>query len=132
MHALLTRDFALPILCTLIDARERNMSISELVDSLPKRRTATDRLTDIPTERSRTLVSELLEGDVSVLPPELGSPDDIETTDGARMTFPTGEIVTIRPSGNAPELRAYVEADNIARAEGLLRDVLMLLEQRLS
>lgn len=131
IQALLTRDFALPILCTLVDARERNMTISELVESLPKRRTATDRLTDIPTEKSRVLVDQLLDGDVSVLPPELGRPEDIETTDGARMTFPTGEIVTIRPSGNAPELRAYVEADDLARAEGLLRDVLMLLEQRL-
>ena len=127
-----TRDFALPILATLVDARERMMTVAELVEALPKRRTATDRLTDVPVERSKALVAELLGGDVSILPPELGAPDDIETTDGARMTFAAGEIVTIRPSGNAPELRAYVEADSLARAEGLLRDVLMRLETRLS
>jgi phosphomannomutase len=29
-------------------------------------------------------------------------------------------VVHLRPSGNAPELRCYVEADSEARAEGIL------------
>ena len=131
LSALLTRDFALPILAALVDARERGGSVSALVADLPDRRTATDRLQDIPVERSRALVNEVLTGDSSVLPDALGGPVQIDTTDGARLTFAGGEIVTIRPSGNAPELRAYVEADGMARASALLSDVLARLRDRL-
>lgn len=35
----------------------------------------------------------------------------IDYTDGLRVIFNTGRIVHIRPSGNAPELRVYAEAE---------------------
>ncbi|MDF3625661.1 hypothetical protein [Brytella acorum] len=44
----------------------------------------------------------------------------LDETDGVRMTFARNEIVHLRPSGNAPELRVYVEADTPARAAELL------------
>jgi phosphomannomutase len=33
-----------------------------------------------------------------------------------RITFDSGQIVHIRPSGNAPELRCYTEADTLDAA----------------
>jgi phosphomannomutase len=37
-------------------------------------------------------------------------------TDGLRASFANGDIVHLRPSGNAPELRCYAEADTAERA----------------
>ncbi|MBU2023279.1 MAG: phosphomannomutase, partial [Gammaproteobacteria bacterium] len=36
----------------------------------------------------------------------------IDETDGLRMTLNSGDIVHLRPSGNAPELRCYVESSD--------------------
>jgi len=46
----------------------------------------------------------------------LGPVAAIDTTDGVRLTFASGEIAHLRPSGNAPELRVYTEADSLVRA----------------
>jgi phosphomannomutase len=43
----------------------------------------------------------------------------VDETDGLRVTLASGEIVHLRPSGNAPELRCYAEADTAARAREL-------------
>lgn len=49
----------------------------------------------------------------------------MNSTDGVRLTLDDGCIVHLRSSGNAPELRCYAEADRVAQAEGLVRDVLV-------
>ena len=41
----------------------------------------------------------------------------VDTTDGLRITLADGCIVHLRPSGNAPELRCYAEADSVAVAQ---------------
>ena len=46
---------------------------------------------------------------------QLGGPTN--QTDGLRATFANGDIVHLRPSGNAPELRCYAEADSAERAK---------------
>jgi phosphomannomutase len=51
----------------------------------------------------------------------LGAVADFDQVDGLRMTFVSGEVLHVRPSGNAPELRCYVEADSEQRAQALLR-----------
>jgi phosphomannomutase len=43
----------------------------------------------------------------------------VNDVDGVRVTLRTGEIVHLRPSGNAPELRCYAEADTPGRAREL-------------
>jgi phosphomannomutase len=53
--------------------------------------------------------------------PDLGELAEFNQVDGLRMTFQSGEILHVRPSGNAPELRCYVEADSEERASALLR-----------
>ena len=57
------------------------------------------RLSRAARPRSRRLSARLRPG---------GGLDD---TDGLRITFASGEIVHLRPSGNAPELRCYTEAE---------------------
>ena len=46
---------------------------------------------------------------------------ETDLTDGVRMRTVSGRIVHIRPSGNAPELRLYVEAETVEVAAGLLQ-----------
>ena len=44
------------------------------------------------------------------------------------FTFDSEEIIHLRPSGNAPELRCYVEATSQERAKKLLTDCIQVLE----
>ena len=46
------------------------------------------------------------------------------------MTLERNEIVHLRPSGNAPELRCYAEADSPSRAQYLVDETLRRLRQR--
>jgi phosphomannomutase len=52
---------------------------------------------------------------------------DIDRMDGLRMTFIDRRIIHLRPSGNAPEMRCYVEAQTLKQAETLLSDCLASL-----
>ncbi|MEM9898191.1 MAG: phosphomannomutase [Pseudomonadota bacterium] len=123
--ALMTRDAVLPILAVLAAAEG---SVSAHVARLPQRRTATDRLTDVPGEASLKIVDAVRAGDLSVLPEGLGKLDKIDETDGVRLSFSSGKTIHIRPSGNAPELRCYVEASDGADAVSTLRDTLQRLK----
>ena len=44
----------------------------------------------------------------------------INYLDGVRITFDNAEVVHLRPSGNADELRIYAVADTAERAEQLI------------
>jgi phosphomannomutase len=120
----MTRDSILPLVAALAAAAGEGKTLSGLVADLPSRRTATDRLKDIPRETSLALVEAILAGDHAVLPDGLGDLLHVDRTDGVRMTFSSGRIVTVRPSGNAPELRCYVEAESRQVAEALLAQAL--------
>ncbi len=130
LSPMMTRDAVLPMVAALVAAREAG-SMAKLIKAMPMRRTATDRLKDVPRAVSARLVEAVLDGDTSVLPDELGSPVSADTTDGARLTFAGDEIVTIRPSGNAPELRVYVEAESGRKARGLLDRILAAIRAKL-
>lgn len=132
LRRLATRDCVLPLVATLAAAAQSNRAVSELLADFPQRRTATDRLKDIPRERSLALVSTILDGDTSILPPGLGELTGTETTDGVRLTFDSGTVLMIRPSGNAPELRCYVEADGSADAQTVLQETLTRLRRALA
>jgi phosphomannomutase len=45
----------------------------------------------------------------------------VNVLDGVRIFFAGGEIVHIRPSGNAPQLRVYAVADSQARADAIVK-----------
>lgn len=123
LAALPTRDAVLPMLALLAMAGERGVPLSALSADLPARFTASDRLQNFPTERSRALLAEW-QAQPERLVEVLGLSSavaHIDTTDGLRMTLESGDIVHLRPSGNAPELRCYAEASAEAQAEKLVR-----------
>ena len=132
LDALMTRDSTLPIVCVLAAAAAKRRKVADLVADLPQRRTATDRLQNVPTDASLKLANELIAGDTTILPGHLGPPFRIDATDGARLTFVDDTIVTVRPSGNAPELRCYVEAKSDEKAQALLAEMLESLRAALS
>lgn len=127
MTALSTRDAVLPMLALLSMARTRGCKLSELSLGLPNRFTASDRLQNFPTQDSRVLLDRLLAVPAvasELLAPQSGEVVTIDTTDGLRMTFANGDIVHLRPSGNAPELRCYAESESVERATELCQGCL--------
>jgi phosphomannomutase len=125
LSALPTRDALLPALAVLAFAGCK--PISNLLANIPKSFTASDRLQDFDRERSLSILVETEKNPQSLL-----SNVDlteftvvaIDTTDGLRMTLNNRFIIHLRPSGNAPELRCYIEADNQVVAEKLVNNVL--------
>lgn len=61
-----------------------------------------------------------------------GTISTIDLTDGFRVTFENGDIVHLRPSGNAPEFRSYAESSSQADAQTLLSLYLNKLQNTLS
>lgn len=133
LKALPTRDALLPGIALIAAAASH--SLSAQVASLPARFTASDRIQNVPTATSKTLIAEA-SGDQSALLKLLGISDKtvsaVNTTDGLRIRFDDGEIIHLRPSGNAPELRCYAEANDQTRAAALVKQVLAKLQANLS
>ena len=135
LPALPTRDALLVAIALLLAAREQGIPLSALAAGLPPRFTASDRLKDFPTELSREHLGALTSGDSqhdlkaaeALFGGRFGPVVAIDNTDGVRITFASGEIAHLRPSGNAPELRAYTEADSLERAWEMNRQCLDLL-----
>lgn len=127
LPALPTRDAALVAIAVLMLARREGKAVSQLAQLLPARFTASDRLKAFPTELSRSRIAAMSEGGETAIReafPALGRVAHIDQTDGLRMTFENDEVVHLRPSGNAPELRCYNEADSAERAAQLNRECL--------
>ncbi|WP_128255514.1 phosphomannomutase [Falsirhodobacter deserti] len=120
LPALMTRDSTLPIITALVQARGRGLA--DLVAAEPPRFTTADRLTEVPSERGQALVERLINDAVARTEflSTLGTEEGVDLTDGLRITLSNDRVVHIRPSGNAPELRIYVEAETAEAAAGLL------------
>lgn len=133
LAALPTRDALLPALTLMVAAARRACPLSALAADLPARYTASDRLQSFPTERSRVLLKHwTLEPAQLLRTLELdGAVAHLDTTDGMRITLDSDEIVHLRPSGNAPELRCYTEADSEHRAAALVAHCLERLQRHL-
>jgi phosphomannomutase len=119
LSALPTRDAILPILAVLAAARKQGCSLSELVATLPGRYTASDRMKDFPTEMARRKIAELSASPAAIealFGGLCGRVERVDQTDGLRITFENEEVIHLRPSGNAPELRCYNEAASVERA----------------
>lgn len=128
-----TRDAILPALAVLAAARELDGRVSTLMQDLPARYTASDRLQNFPVTSSRNLILELTNDPQALqryLAVDGAKQVDCNTTDGLRISFDNGEIVHLRPSGNAPELRCYCEAASEARAIQLVHTVLARIRDR--
>jgi len=136
LSALPTRDAVIVPLAILMLARQGNLSISALLASLPQRFTYSDRLKEFPTALSQSRLAVLNSGDVAadmaaaeaMLGGAFASVASIDVTDGIRISFVDDEVVHLRPSGNAPELRAYTEAASESRAIEMNRVCMTILE----
>jgi phosphomannomutase len=126
---LMTRDALLPLIAPLSRTKAAG-GLAELVAAQPPRFTASDRLQEVPTERTQALVSSLAESAqnrAKFLLQFDGVEAGLDQTDGLRISLADGRVVHLRPSGNAPELRFYAEADSATAAEALLAQGLAVL-----
>lgn len=120
-----TRDCVLPLVVGLHAAR--GSTLSARAQQEPPVTTLSDRLQNVPQEKSAALVTALSDNTAArtaFLAPLGQACADIDLTDGVRMTLETGDILHVRPSGNAPELRLYIEADRPDTAQELMSEAL--------
>ncbi len=126
LKALPTRDAVLPAIM-LLSATADGKTVSELVEDCTVRFSASDRVKNFATEKSKLIISTYT-GRESELLSELGFDDTAveysDTTDGLRITLSSGDVVHLRPSGNAPELRCYAESSDNEQAQALVVKVL--------
>ncbi|WP_312263110.1 phosphomannomutase [Candidatus Igneacidithiobacillus taiwanensis] len=133
LHPLPTRDAILPMLAALIAAARRKKPLASLLQELPQRFTVSDRVQDFPAEKSRALLARYCDAETGLAAFNQDFVDlrftaeDRDLTDGVRMRSAADEILHLRPSGNAPELRCYVEAASAERAEQLLQAAMQQL-----
>lgn len=130
---LMTRDSLLPIVAPLAAARAAGTDLAKLVDGLPARFTAADRIAGIPSDVSQVFLARLTEDRQarSLFFTTLASEDGLDLTDGLRVSFSDGRIVHLRPSGNAPEFRCYAEAEDPDTASQLVLETLARLRKEL-
>jgi phosphomannomutase len=127
-----TRDALLPVLALLSAAVRKKISVSDLFSSLPSRYTYSNRIQNIDMVKVSDSIASwqydplTLVKDVGLK--SFGGVQAVDTTDGLRVVFGNDQIVHIRPSGNAPELRCYTEASNRLAAIDTNKYVLSFLK----
>ncbi|MGE5783428.1 MAG: phosphomannomutase [Myxococcales bacterium] len=128
-----TRDPVIVMLSVFAAAVQAGCSVSALESALPARATASGRIKEFPNEISRARLTALQAGGLpafnELFAQLVGEFSAIDLTDGIRGTTKTDEIIHLRASGNAPELRCYAEADNTARADALSAQALELVKR---
>ncbi|NVK58192.1 MAG: phosphomannomutase [Alteromonadaceae bacterium] len=133
LEPLMTRDCLLPILAPLAAAKAAEMPLADLVATLPPRFTAADRIAGIETDISKAFIAKLTDdaGARAAFFADMGAEDTVDTIDGLRTRFESGDVVHLRPSGNAPEFRCYAESAHAERAEELVTAYLEKLGREL-
>lgn len=125
LKALPTRDAVLPALMLLAAAGKNG--ISPLVNALPQRVTDSDRIQNFATEKSLLILADG-QANPELLLAQLGFDSvaikNVDVTDGLRLTFDNNDVIHLRPSGNAPELRCYSESTSIDSAKKYVDKVL--------
>lgn len=126
-----TRDSVLPILSAFAAARAAGQTLSVHVAGLGLPVAASDRIENFPTEQSQALVARMAEDEAArndFFAP-FGTISHVDLTDGLRLTFDNGDIVHLRPSGNAPEMRVYSEAKTEALAQAVIAKAIGRIRQ---
>jgi phosphomannomutase len=124
LRALPTRDAVIVMLGILLLAKAQGKTVSQLAAGLPARFTASDRIKNFATEKSRAILANFDSGNEAADRAAIekmfgaicGAVAGLNRTDGLRITFANEEVIHLRPSGNAPEFRCYAEADSDERA----------------
>jgi phosphomannomutase len=127
LRPLPTRDAMLPVLGVLAAAEEAGVALPELFARLPQRFNRATLIREFPRELSSGIVTAFtaapLPAAIAGLAPIFSAArsfaeiDDIDRTDGLRLLFRDGDVVHLRPSGNADEFRIYATADTPERAD---------------
>ncbi len=121
LSALPTRDALLPILACLSMIKEQSKPLAEIGAAFNFRIALSDRLQNVPQEKSGAFLAILKdEAGRKALFPATDAIIRSEAIDGVKLFFHSGNAVHYRASGNAPELRCYVEAANENQAVKLL------------
>ncbi|WP_431323501.1 phosphomannomutase [Rhizobium sp. YTU87027] len=123
LRALPTRDCFVPILAALALAASRRQPLSTIAAAYHLPFAAADRLENFPVETSARLMAYLRAGpaNLAVFLQPIGEVGSVSDIDGLRITLADRRIIHFRPSGNAPEMRCYAEAESEAAAATLLR-----------
>lgn len=139
LKSLPTRDSVLPILIVLVMAAQQGKGVGELLTSYPARYTASDRIKETPTKLSLSYLSGLKESSekrddflLSIYLNERVNVTSLNTLDGLRMTLSNNDIVHLRPSGNAPEMRCYVETGVSTEASKVVEVALKIVASKLT
>ena len=132
LAALMTRDCLLPILAPLAAARAAGLSLAGLVAGLPARFTASLRLQAVETAAALDFLAAVSADPVALMASSgLQAAKSVDLTDGWRACDMVGDIVHLRPSGNAPEFRIYAEAGSVTRADAIAARALAFVQARL-
>jgi phosphomannomutase len=117
-----TRDAVLPILAALCLVVEKRKPLGAIVKDADIGFVLADRLKDIPSALSSIFLARLRQDRAyaATFFHDVGGFGTVSDIDGLRFELRDGSIVHYRASGNAPELRCYVEAPRQERGEELL------------
>lgn len=129
LAALPTRDSFLPILATLFLSKQQSQPLSAMASSFSLPFAAADRLENFAVDTSVALMEHLRaspENLQTFLAP-LGGVDSVSDLDGLRIRLSNHTIIHFRPSGNAPEMRVYIEADKAVVANSMLQKGLFMV-----
>ena len=134
-----TRDAMIVLIALIRLSVERDRPLSAIAAGLPARFPASDRIKEVSPEISRRFLNQLIQQvrgeQEKPLLAQLGvttEVEDIDLTDGVRLTLSNGDIVHFRASGNAPELRCYTESTSSQAAHTLNQQCLLAVKEQLS
>ena len=129
LPALPTRDCFLPILAVLSEGVRRQRPLSALAGDAGLPVADADRLENFPLETSAALMAHLRssQAHLAAFVAPLGRMATVSDIDGLRVTLEDRRVIHFRPSGNAPEMRCYVEAADAPAAKSLLEQGLQLI-----
>ncbi len=122
LAALPTRDAMLPILAVLGMSASQSKPVSQLVNELPARFAMSSRLENVGRKGpvlsfnncwNLSTRKRFLDG--------IGNVSAVDRIDGVRFVLSNGNTLHYRASGNAPELRCYVETGDQNKSAELLR-----------
>jgi phosphomannomutase len=127
LHSLPTRDAVLPILIVLSLAHQSSVPVSQLLKALPSRFTASTCIKNFALNLSDKITKSLefdpikqAEFLFEIYADKVAKIISINKTDGLRMSISNNDTIHIRPSGNAPELRVYIETSTMYKSEALV------------
>lgn len=129
LKALPTRDSFLPILAVLGKAAASGLPLSHISAGYALPSALSDRLESFPVEASAALMAHLRASreNLSAFLAPIGLPASVSDIDGLRVALADGGVIHLRPSGNAPEMRCYVEAGTEVAARTLMAQGLGLI-----